>query len=234
MSAEKLHAVTAMLDAWETARVCLWHKLNARLAEKGTRARLRDGSGTRARLPNPPAATTLASAISAFRVAARSFGLHILVTNQTRWLYVGNCPMTEDGLLSDPDRLEHYLHEIFDGYAADDPDADFWRREIVEPTMKHADDMRAALKSELENASADPPVGESGRSVRRGSRKKARLKEDVIRMQEAIKKYGALKPRALIVKARIEIGPGYRALRKLEAAGTYHRFERKKRTTYRT
>jgi hypothetical protein len=146
MSAEKLRAVTAMLDAWEAARVCLWHKINALLAEKGTRKRLREENGTRARLPKPPAGSKLAAAMSALRVAARGFALHELMTNQTRWLYVGNCPMTEQGLLSDPDRLEHYLHEIFDGYAAGDPDADFWQREIVGPTMKHAEDMRTALK----------------------------------------------------------------------------------------
>jgi len=152
MSAEKLHAVTGALDAWEVARTCLWHRINELLATKGT-ARLREKRGARAPLPKPPAGVTLAGALSALRVAARGLALHLDVSDSFPWLVLGNCPLTLNGSPT-AGSVEYDLQRAFTGKAADHADAEFWQREIVEATMKHAEEMRAELRAEQAKAAA--------------------------------------------------------------------------------
>jgi hypothetical protein len=152
MSAEKLHAVTGALDAWEVARVCLWHRINEHLATKGT-ARLREKRRARAPLPKPPAGVTLAGALSALRIAARALALHLDVTDSFPWLVLGNYPLTLNGSPT-AGSIEYELQRLFTGRAAEHADADFWQREIVTPTMKHAEQLRADLNDEKKTALA--------------------------------------------------------------------------------
>lgn len=151
MSPDYLAVVAACLDAWETARACFWHRINELLADKGTAARLRELNGARSSSPTPTGGVTLADALPALRVAIRNLALHIDVPDRFAWLVLGPRPMPSNGSLN-IHSIEHELQRAFTDLDAVHLDAGFWQREIVEPTMMHAENMRVALRREQEKA----------------------------------------------------------------------------------
>ena len=152
MSVHKLHVITAGLAGWEVARQCLWHRINQLLATKG-KARLREHSGARAPLPKPPPGQTFAAALSALRIAARGLAIHFDIADDYDWLALGNCSFCSNGFPT-AESVEYDLQRAFTGPATNHLDAEFWQREIVEPTTKHAERLRVCWRAQQAKASA--------------------------------------------------------------------------------
>jgi hypothetical protein len=144
---DDLLVITQFGESREAARTLLWKRVNERLHARGTRARLSSS-------PLPPG-LTLDTALSRLKAAianlTRVLNQQLVdVPSNTLWLVLGRVPIPLN-----KSSIEYELERLFNSPAAAHVDADFWKREIVDPMKEHADKIRAWVKTLKKRAGRD-------------------------------------------------------------------------------
>jgi hypothetical protein len=137
---DSLQIIVGILDSWEKAQAHVRELINEYLRRRGVTAFLT--------VRRKPANMSLDDALADLRTAIRWVELHCpRLSPRFTWLALGNVPLS----LESKAAIEHQLQHLPTA-SVNAADPDFWRREIIEPTEKHAEEIRSWLQDSKKRA----------------------------------------------------------------------------------